>query len=95
MASLAAQVREFKPQLVLLQWELPGRPAAALLFALRGVDTKPKVIVLSARPESEHAVLASGADAFVSKGDPPEQLLATFRKMVQDLRQPPGNLARA
>ena len=31
VGGLATRVKEFKPDLVLLDWELPGRPAAALL----------------------------------------------------------------
>lgn len=83
LASLVAQVKELAPDLVLLDWELPGRPAAALLLARSRLDYQPKVIVFSARPESEEAVLAAGADAFVSKGDPPEALLSAFRKLTQ------------
>jgi DNA-binding response OmpR family regulator len=83
IGSLALQIKQFKPQLILLDWELPGRPAAALLFALHGLDYQPKVIVLSTRPESETDALAVGADAFVCKGDPPEQLLVSFRTMVR------------
>lgn len=81
---LAMQVREFKPDLVFLDWELPGRPAAALLLALHGLDYSPKVIVLSARPEAERDALTAGADAFVSKGDPPECLMDSFRSLVQE-----------
>jgi DNA-binding NarL/FixJ family response regulator len=33
------------------------------------------VIVLSGHPEVEEAAVAAGADAFVSKADPPEVLL--------------------
>jgi DNA-binding NarL/FixJ family response regulator len=87
LGSLAIQVKEFQPDLVLLDWELPGRPAAALLFALHGLEVKPKVIVLSKRPESEQAALDAGADAFVSKGDPPDQLLAAFRGLVRKARE--------
>ena len=83
IGSLALQIKQFKPDLILLDWELPGRPAAALLFALHGLDYQPKVIVLSTRPESETDALAVGADAFVCKGDPPEQLLVSFRTMVR------------
>jgi DNA-binding NarL/FixJ family response regulator len=75
VSSLTVQVKEFKPELVLLDWELPGRPAAALLFSLHGLNYHPKVIVLSTRPESEREALGAGADAFVCKGDPPDQLL--------------------
>jgi DNA-binding NarL/FixJ family response regulator len=75
-----------QPDLVLLDWELPGRPAAdasagtgqRLLPALRARRPCLKVVALSGRPEARRAALAAGADAFVSKGDPPEQLLAAL-----------------
>jgi len=86
VGGLAMQVREFKPDLVLLDWELPGRPAAALLLALHGLDFSPKVLVLSARPEAESDALTAGADAFVCKGDPPERLMDSFRSLVQKSR---------
>lgn len=82
LAGLVAQVRELKPDVVLLDWELPGRPAAALLLARSTLNYQPKVIVFSARPELEGDILAAGADAFVSKGDPPEALLRAFRKVA-------------
>jgi DNA-binding NarL/FixJ family response regulator len=86
LGTLAMQVKEFKPDLVLLDWELPGRPAAALLFALHVIDHHPRVIVLSQRSESEEEALAVGADAFVSKSDPPDHLLASFRRLVAESR---------
>jgi DNA-binding response OmpR family regulator len=82
--SLATQVKEFRPDLVLLDWELPGRPAAALLLALHRLDYHPYVIVLSTRPELEQDARNVGADGFVCKGDSPEQLLQVFRGLVQD-----------
>jgi DNA-binding NarL/FixJ family response regulator len=83
LPSLIAQVRELMPDVVLLDWELPGRPAAALLLAQTVKDCSPVVIVFSARPESEEEVLTAGADAFVSKGDPPEALLSAFRQLTE------------
>jgi len=84
LESLMVQIKEFKPDLVLLDWELRGRPATALLFAAHTPSFGPKTIVLSGRPESEQAALAAGADAFVSKADPPEYLLNTLRKLVRE-----------
>ncbi|MFN2186033.1 MAG: response regulator transcription factor [Anaerolineae bacterium] len=84
LGSLAVQVRQFRPDLVLLDWELPGRPAAALLLALHQLDYHPNVIVLSTRPELEQDALDIGADGFVSKGDSPEQLLQVLHKLVYD-----------
>lgn len=84
LGSLAVQVRQFRPDLVLLDWELPGRPAAALLLALHQLDYHPNVIVLSTRPEMEQDALDVGADGFVSKGDSPERLLQVLHKLVYD-----------
>jgi len=86
LESLATQIRVLKPDLVLLDWDLRGRPAAALLLALTTLKTQTKVIVLSGRPESEEAALAAGAEAFVSKGDPPEVLLTVFRGVIRESR---------
>ena len=63
------------PDLVLLDWELPGLPAATLLPLIHDICPGLRVIALSARPESRQAALDDGADAFVCKGDPPERLL--------------------
>jgi len=74
---LLAQVRAAHPDLLLLDWELPGLQAAnPLLPALRALYPRLSVIALSGRPEARRAALAARADAFVSKGDPPERLLA-------------------
>ncbi len=90
LESMAVQIRNFRPELVLLDWELPGRAAAALLVALNGLELRPKVIVLSGRPDAGKTALALGADGFVYKGDPPDQLLLVYR---QNMRGLPGNAA--
>ena len=75
------------PDVVLLDWELPGLEAdnpstdsgQGLLPTLRELCPRLKVIALSGRPEARRAALDAGVDAFVSKGDPPERLLKTLR----------------
>ena len=75
---LLAQVEVTQPDLVLLDWELPGLRTHDGLVTLRTLCPHLKVIALSGQPEARQAALTAGADAFVSKGDPPEQLLATL-----------------
>lgn len=72
-AILLAATRQ--PDLVLLDWELRGQRDGSVLAGLRAARPGLKVIALSGRPEARPAALAAGADVFVSKGDPPEQLL--------------------
>ncbi len=73
------------PDIVLLGWELPGLTATDSLPLLRRIRPDILVIALSVRSEARRAALSAGADAFVSKGDPPERLLAAIR-MQEDAR---------
>ncbi len=75
---LLVQVEATCPDLLLLSWELPGRPGVDLLLLLRQVCPQLCVIVLSGRQAARQAALAAGADAFVSKIAPPEGLLAAI-----------------
>jgi DNA-binding NarL/FixJ family response regulator len=80
--SLVEQLRAFRPHLVLLDWDLPGRPTPALLFGRHAPEAHPKLIVLSQRPEARQMALAMGADGFFHKGDSPETLLAACRSVL-------------
>ena len=79
---LLALAKSLRPDVVLLDWELPGQPAADLLAALSKLNGRPSVIVLSGRPELESSARAAGADAFVSMVDPPKRLLAALRAIT-------------
>lgn len=73
---LERQIEGARPDAVLLDWRLDGLATADLVVALRKTWPDLYVIVLSGRPEAQRAALAAGADAFVSKIDPPDRLLA-------------------
>jgi DNA-binding NarL/FixJ family response regulator len=75
---LAAQLMAACPDLALLDWELPGLAVDGGLPALRKLCPRLAITVLSSRPGARRAAQAAGADAFVSKGDPPERLLAAI-----------------
>ena len=70
------------PDLILLDWELPGCEGADLVPEIRLRRPDVSVIVLHSRPLMKKAALAAGADDFVSKGDPPERLLAVLQKLT-------------
>jgi DNA-binding NarL/FixJ family response regulator len=76
---LLNQVKTTCPDLVLLDWSLLDAVANDLLPILREADPELSVIVLSGRPEMRRTALTAGADAFVSKTDPPERLLNAIR----------------
>jgi DNA-binding NarL/FixJ family response regulator len=76
--SLLTQIETAHPNLVLLGWELPGLAEIGSLVSLRQIYPGIYIIALSGRPEARRAALTAGADAFVSKTYPPEQLLAAI-----------------
>src|SRR6185503_17718396 len=83
--TLLAQEVRIQPDLVLLDWELPGSQATDLLLALRLRYPHTVVIALSGRPEARQEALGAGVYAFVSKAEPPECLLAalySFRRSI-------------
>ena len=79
---LVSQVHTINPDLVLLDWGLPGLSAIGSLPGLRLNNPELWVTVMSGRPEARQPALAAGANAFVSKIDPPEKLLDTLHAMV-------------
>ena len=79
--SLLAQAQAIRPDLLVLDWELPGMQRADLLQALHGLGYPLKVVAFGTRPEASQEALAAGADAFVSKEEPVEELLKTVRSV--------------
>ena len=70
------------PDLVLLHWRLPDIQPTELLPALHTRFPCLRIIVLSVQPEVESAALAAGADAFISKVDPPAQVVKTIAQVL-------------
>ena len=72
------------PDLILLGWELPGRSISELLPSLRSLCPSLSIIALSGRLEARQVALDGGADAFVSKSDPPDRLLAAIQACCRE-----------
>jgi two-component system response regulator DesR len=81
--ALVAHVDSLRPDVVLLDWRLPGQPTAELISALHERNRRPTVVVLSGRPEFEQVARAAGADAFFNMGDPPRRLLALLHTLFE------------
>ena len=82
-AGMTERLKNSPPDLLLVDMELPGLRSGALLSEPRRFAPL-KVIVLSGRCQSEKKALVTGADAFVSKCEPPERLFAALRAMGAD-----------
>jgi DNA-binding NarL/FixJ family response regulator len=100
--ALSDQAPTLRPDIVLLDWELPGleRPLQLGLVAAREhtpaaghANHRPRIVALSVWPERRLDALAAGADAFACKGDAPEQLLAALRWTCHTATGSPGSSA--
>lgn len=80
--TLLARVKSDCPELVLLDWELPGLAASEIIDTLRRICPELKVIAMSGRPDARQAAENAGADFFVSKSDPPDELLSMLRSSL-------------
>ena len=84
--TLLRQIRRGCPDLILVDWELPGMPAQELLSTLRLGCPSLRVIFMSGRDELRQAAVQAGADLFAYKADPPEKLLRLIRGLTEVAR---------
>ena len=73
------------PDVILLDWQLPGGDSAELVQSLRRTRPGVTVIALSARPECEKAARSCCIIGFISKNDSPEVLLNLLDRLAGDL----------
>ena len=87
-SGLTAAIAHNPPDIVLLDWELPGLEAEELLPIANGEGATIQVIAMSSRPESHAAALSAGVDACISKGKPAEEVLAAVFKVAGESFSP-------
>ena len=76
---LLSSLPDVRPDVVLLDCELPGLPAVDLLAQLYAHAATLKVLVLCSETEREQAALAASACTLVDKTSHPRQLLTALR----------------
>lgn len=68
-------IEAYQPDFLLIDWNLPACNCEDFIPALKQSKLNLGVIVMSARPELILKANSAGADAFISKTEPPEKLL--------------------
>lgn len=80
LSSLLPQLVASQPDVLLLEWEMPFQSMADLLTDIHHLECPPKIIILSNRPEEEEKIIAAGADYYIAKNAPPDNLLPILKK---------------
>jgi DNA-binding NarL/FixJ family response regulator len=76
------QVCQLPPDVILLDWNLPGLHHQRLLSALQQCCPETLILATSVRPEQEEAAINLGANAFLLKQLPPDQFMAILLAAV-------------
>jgi DNA-binding NarL/FixJ family response regulator len=79
-AELLALARTAMADLAIVDWALPGLAGVGGMAAIHQACHALHLIVLSSQLGIRQAAVGNGVDAFVSKGDPPDRLLAVIRQ---------------
>lgn len=77
-------IEEMKPDLVLVDYTMPGMGGIELTQRLKAVPGAPKVIVMSFQeePETRQLALDAGADGFLPKTEIHQDLLPLLRRIT-------------
>jgi DNA-binding response OmpR family regulator len=84
-------VGEANPDLVLLDWKMPGRHGSLVLDSLKERRPTLPVIVITAERQEHHRMLAESlhVDAFLTKPFSPLELLDTVERLLGGVDQGP------
>jgi DNA-binding NarL/FixJ family response regulator len=72
------------PDLLLLDWALPGLPAAAVVARARTLRPELVIIALGHHAATRHAALDMGVDCFIDTNQPPNDLIALLNTLCPD-----------
>jgi DNA-binding NarL/FixJ family response regulator len=79
MDDLLTNLNLLHPNLVILDWDLPGLPKTGQLTALRKLDPELKIVIIASQPEVAQLASNAHADAYVCRCDPPEQMVQVLQ----------------
>ncbi len=72
------------PDLLLLDWALPGLPAAAVVARARSLQPELVIIALGHHAATRRAALDVGVDCFIDTNQPPTDLIALLNTLCPD-----------
>jgi two-component system, NarL family, invasion response regulator UvrY len=91
------KIRENDYDIVLLDISMPGRNGLDILAEIKNLRPKLPVLILSMHPEEQYAIRAfkAGASGYLTKGNPPQELIEALQKVALAKKYISLNLAEA
>jgi CheY-like chemotaxis protein len=75
---------EFQPNFILMDARMPRMSGLEATRHIKAKWPQIKIIILSVFTDYQALALEAGADAFISKADPPEKLREALRNVLQE-----------
>jgi two-component system, NarL family, response regulator DesR len=85
LEDLADAMARFQPDILILDWDLPGPAKKGRVAALRALHPSLKIVVASSRPEVAQQALAAQADSYVCKCEPPELVVQVIQGIMNSI----------
>lgn len=88
-ASAIEQAKHLKPDVILLDLRMPGASGVQVVRRLREIESRSAVIILTSYGDQAYVrqALEAGADGYLLKSTPPEQLITAIRNAARGRRQ--------
>jgi DNA-binding NarL/FixJ family response regulator len=83
--TLRAALRQEKPDVLLLDVDLPGRSGLEILTVLHEEGNPVRTVMVSMYPQDQYAIrcLKAGAMGYLNKGGDPQEIVAAVRTVAQ------------
>jgi len=79
---LLNNINKHCPDILFLDWELPGHIPSNLLTNLCILCPDLFIVAMDSKPQTRHIALQAGANEFIGKNDPPERLLTVIENFT-------------
>ncbi|MCC6792606.1 MAG: response regulator transcription factor [Thermomicrobiales bacterium] len=88
-AGAIEMAKNLKPDVILLDLRMPGATGIQAVRRMREMDSRSAVIILTSYGDQAYVrqALEAGADGYLLKSTPPEQLITAIRNAVRGRRQ--------
>jgi two-component system, NarL family, invasion response regulator UvrY len=81
-SELLTRINATHPDILLLEWGFSGLQTSILIDTLH-MDKSLYIIAIGGCPEMRREALEAGANGFVYKGDPPDELLNLLQSFIE------------
>ena len=81
LPGLLTQVQASQPDVLLLEWDASLQLIADRITNIHNLARPPVIIFLSSSAKQKETIMAAGADYFVMKNTPPDELLSIMKNL--------------